>query len=94
MTESSISHGNQTSLWKDELNGRRGPERTSGYLDMKELSEILRCKIIDSFKCKEKNFINYAIFEGQPVKLLQDRCYVTNKGGSGNDTGSRVLDKL
>jgi len=58
MTESSISHGNQTSMWKDELNGKRGPERTCGYLDMKELSEILRGrgKIIDSFKCKKKNF--------------------------------------
>lgn len=79
-------------MWEDELSGRRGPERTGGYLDMEELSEILRGKIIDSFKCKEENLINDVIFGGKPIKLLQDRCYVTDGRGSGNDTGSRVLN--
>ena len=70
MTESSKPHGNQMSMWEDELNGGRGPERMGGYLDMEELSEILRDKIVDSFKCKEVDLINYAVFEGDPMKLL------------------------
>ena len=59
---------------------------------MEKLGEILRGKIVDSFKCKEEDLVNDAVFHGEPMKLLQDRCYVTDGGGSGNDAGSRVLD--
>ena len=92
MTESSRPHGDQTSRWEDELDGGRGPEGAGGCLDMKELGEILRSKIVYSFECKEEDHVNYAVFEGESMKLLQDRCYVADGGGSGNDAGSRVLD--
>jgi len=49
-------------------------------------------RLLIALNVRRRIFINYAIFEGKPVKLLQDRCYVTGIGGSGNDTGSRVLD--
>ncbi|KAK0149660.1 High affinity immunoglobulin epsilon receptor subunit gamma [Merluccius polli] len=48
---------------------------------MEELGEILRGKIVDSFEYKE-DLVNDAVFEGEPMKLLQDRCYVADGGGS------------
>ena len=80
MTESSRPHCDQTSRWEDELDGGRGPEGAGGCLDMKELGEILRGKIVYSFECKEEDLVNDAVFEGEPLKLLQDRCYVADGG--------------
>ena len=79
---------------EDELGGGGGPERTGGCLDMKEIVEVRRGKIVDGLECEEKDLVVDAVFNGEPMELLQDRCYVTDGGGSGNDTGSGVLNQL
>ena len=56
---------------------------------METLGEILRGKFVDSFKCKDEDLVNDAVFHGEPMKLLQDRCYVTDGGGSGNVSGQQ-----
>ena len=61
---------------------------------MEKLSKILRGKIVDGLKSEKQDFVNYAIFDGEPMKLLQDRGYVTDGGGLSNDTGCRVLYQL
>ena len=51
-------------------------ESTGRCLNLEKLGEILRGKIVDSFKCKEEDLVNDAVFQGEPMKLVQDRCYV------------------
>lgn len=76
--------------WEDELDGRKGSERTGGCVDMAELGEIHRSEMTDGLEYKEELLVDYAVFYGEPVELLQDRCYVTDVGGSCDDTGCRV----
>ena len=94
MGECSRSHGDQAGRWLDELDGRRGPERTGGCLDMEEIGEIQRGEVINGFESEEKDFVGDTDFDGEPVELLQDRCYMTDGGGSSNYTCGRVLDQL
>ena len=61
---------------------------------MEELSKMLRGKIIDGLESEKQDLANDAIFDGEPMELLQDRCYVTDGGGFSNDTGCRVLYQL
>ena len=52
---------------------------------MEELSKMLRGKIIDGLESEKQDLVNDAIFNGEPMELLQDRCYVTDEGGFSND---------
>ena len=61
---------------------------------MEELGEILRGKIVDGLESEKQDLVNDAIFDGEPMKLLQDRCYVTDGVFFSNDTGCRVLYQL
>ena len=61
---------------------------------MEKLSKILRGKIVDGLESEKQDLVNDAIFDGEPMKLLQDRCYVIDGGGSSNDKGCQVLYKL
>ena len=61
---------------------------------MVELGKILRGKIVDSLECEKKDLVDDAVFHREPMELLQDRCYVTDRGGFSNDTGCRVLNQL
>ena len=60
-------------------------------LDMEELGKRLRGKINDGLECEEKDIVDDAIFDGEPMELLQDRCYVSDGGCFSNDTGCSVL---
>lgn len=53
-TEGSWPHGNQVCRWEDELDGRKGSERTGGCVDMAELGEIHRSKMTDGLEYKEE----------------------------------------
>ena len=46
------------------------------------------------FECIEENLIVNAEFDGEPVELVQDGGDVTDDRGSGDDTGSSVLNQL
>ena len=61
---------------------------------MEKLGKILRGKIVDGLESEKQDLVNDAIFDGEPMELLQDRCYVTDGGGFSNDTGCRVLYQL
>ena len=61
---------------------------------LKELSKILRGEVVDGLEGEKKDFIGDAVFDRKPMELLQDRCYMTGRGGTSNDSGGRVLNKL
>ena len=50
--------------------GGRGSERTGGGLDMEELGEILNGKIVDGLECEKKDLEDDAVFDGEPMELL------------------------
>ncbi len=43
---------------------------------------------MNCLKGEKQNFEMNAVFDGEPVKLLQDRNNVVSGGGSGDDTDS------
>lgn len=49
---------------------------------------------MDGLKGDEQNLGIDAVFAREPMKLLLDRSYVINSGGSGDDVSSRVLDQV
>ena len=62
---------------------------------MEDVGKILRGKIVDGLESEKQDPVDDTIFDGGPIKLLQDRCYVmTDGGGFSNDTGCRVLCQL
>ena len=49
---------------------------------------------MDGLEGMEEDLEIDAVFDGKPVELQQNGGNVTNGGGSGDDTGSSVLDQL
>ena len=49
---------------------------------------------MDGLEGMEENFIVDALFDGKPMELIQNRGDVIDGGGSGDDTGSCILDQL
>ena len=45
---------------------------------MEDVGKILRGKIVDGLESEKQDLANDAIFDGEPMELLQDRCYVTD----------------
>lgn len=45
-------------------------------------------EVIDGFKGEEQDFTGNAKFEGEPLKMLQDKCYLNGGRISGKDTSS------
>ncbi len=51
-------------------------------------------EVVDGFECIEEDFERDTEFDWEPVELLEDGGDVVKGGGSGDDTGCRVLDQL
>ena len=49
---------------------------------------------MDSLECMEEDFEVNAVFDGKPMELVKNRGDVTDGRGSGDDTGSSILDQL
>ncbi len=49
---------------------------------------------MDGFECIKKDFECDPEFDWEPVELLENGGDVVKGGGSGDDTGCRVLDQL
>lgn len=45
----------------------------------------LDTEVVEGLEGEKQDFIRNAIFNGEPVKLLQDRSYMTAGRGSGDD---------
>lgn len=58
---------------------------------MAELGERYGRKMTDGLGYKEELLVDNALFYEEPTELLQDRCYVTDVGGSSHDTRCGVF---
>ena len=61
---------------------------------MEEIGEVRGGKVMDGLESVQEDFVVDSELDGEPVKLLKDRVDVVKRGGSGDDAGCRVLDKL
>lgn len=69
--EGSKPHGVQVGGGFSELKGRGEVESWRGNVDMKELGDIERCRIVRSLKGEEQNFKVCAVFNREQIELLK-----------------------
>ena len=70
------------------MDGGRRSESTGGSGNMEEVRQVRRGEVVNSFECKQEDLEFDTMFNGEPVKLLQDGCDVVDGGGSGDNAGS------
>ena len=55
---------------------------------MEEVRQVRRGEVVNSFEWKQEDLEFDMMFNGEPVKLLQDGGDVVDGGGSGYNAGS------
>lgn len=61
---------------------------------MKESRELRRCKVMNTLKGEQEDLGADAIFNCQPVELLEDQGVVPQGWCPGDDVGGGVLNRL
>ena len=61
---------------------------------MEEISQVLRCEVVEGLKGNEEDLEMYTLLDREPVKFLEDRGDVFSEVGAGEETGSGVLNIL
>ena len=70
MTESSAPHGAEVYRGDSEAEGRGGSEGACWIGDAKEIRQIRRGEVVNSFESVQKDFELNSLFNREPVKLL------------------------
>ena len=70
MTESSAPHGAEVYRRDSEAEGRGGSEGTCCSGDGKEIRQVKRGEVVNSFESVQKDFEFNSLFDREPVKLL------------------------
>ena len=60
---------------------------------VEQVSEVGKGLVMEGFVCEEDFEFNL-LWDGEPVKVLEDRGNVVTGAGVGEQTSSRVLDVL
>ena len=71
-----------------ELEGRRGSESARRRVDLKEVGQIRRGKVVQGLKGEEESLKVDVIFDREPVEMLKNGSDIISRGSSGKDTGS------
>ena len=58
------------------------------------LEEVWRSEVMEGLESEEENLKVNVVFDREPVQLFEDRSDVFGGWGSGDNTGSRVLDQF
>lgn len=93
--EGSKPHGGQAGGGFSELKGRGGVESLRGNVNMKELGDVGRCRIVRCVKGEEQNFKGCAVYKGEPIGVAEEpvmQYYDDKKGVSVLILGGRVLN--
>ncbi|KAJ0009062.1 hypothetical protein NQD34_016477 [Periophthalmus magnuspinnatus] len=86
--EGSAPHSDKTGRRDSEVQGRGGAEGAGRCGDVNEVRQVWRGQVVESFVCEEYDFVVYAVRDGEPVELLQDRCDVVMRGCVCDNAGS------
>ena len=59
-----------------------------------KFDDLLGGLIVKSFERERRGFVDNAFSDRQPMKFLQDRCYVFTSFSASRHSSSSILDQL
>ena len=72
MAEGSAPHSAEAGRGHREVDGGGGSEGTSGGDDVQEIRQVGRGKVVDGHVCVQEEFVVDAVFDREPVEVLED----------------------